>query len=304
MKKNVLIIVQILIVASFCFGQNIVLPLWTDEIPNYQKSNEIEVRDTSEIVMFSHVQKPDMALFLPSKKSATGQGVVICPGGGYRFLSYDWEGIDIARWLNSKGIVAVVLKYRLPGSKSNIIPCKSPLLDAQRAIRLMRYHAEEWNIQADKIGIMGFSAGGHLASTAGTHFDAGNANSADPVDALSCKPDFMILIYPVITLNETYTHKGSRTALIGENPDPELVQYYSNELQVSQDIPPTFIVHAGDDKTVPVENSLFFYQALKNKGVPAELHIYPEGGHGFALAIGRGYLETWPDRCIEWLRSL
>lgn len=293
-----------LLIHTICFGQDFTILLWKDHIPNYQQSDEIEIRDTTNAVRISNVQNPDISVYLPSKGNATGQAVVICPGGGYRILAYDKEGTDFAKWLNSKGIAGIVLKYRLPISKSNIINHKSPLLDAQRAIRLTRYHANEWNIKKDKIGIMGFSAGGHLASTVGTHFDTGDTNASDPVESLSSRPDFMILVYPVITFNEAYKHTGSQTALLGENPDPELVQYYSNELQVKKDTPPAFIVHAGDDAAVPVENSLFFYQALKNKGISAELHIYPEGGHGFSLAIGRGYLETWPDRCIDWLKSL
>lgn len=304
MKKIPFLIVQVLITNTLIFGQNMILPLWTSDIPNFQKSDEIETADTTTAVLITNVQTPDIAVFLPSKGNATGQAVVICPGGGYRFLAYDKEGTDIAKWLNSKGIAGIVLKYRLPISKSNIIPYKTPLLDAQRAIRLTRHHAEEWNIKADEIGIMGFSAGGHLASTAGTHFNTGDTTASDPVDCLSSRPDFMILIYPVITMNEAFTHMGSRTALLGENPDPELVQTYSNELQVKDDTPPTFIVHAGDDGAVPVENSLVFYQALKNKNIPSELHIYPEGGHGFSLAIGSSYLDTWPDRCADWLKSL
>jgi acetyl esterase/lipase len=304
MKKYLFLIIHILILNTLCLGQNYCLPLWTNKIPNYQKTNEVEIRDTTNAVRISYVQNPDISVYLPSKGNAMGQALIICPGGGYRRLAYDKEGTDLAKLLNSKGIAGIVLKYRLPISKRNIINHKSPLLDAQRAVRLTRYHANEWNIKKDKIGIMGFSAGGHLASTAGTHFDIGDANAADPVQSLSSRPDFMILVYPVITFNDTYTHKGSRSALLGENPDPELVQYYSNELQVKNDTPPTFIIHAGDDGAVPVESSLFFYQALRNKGISAELHIYPKGGHGFSLAIGRGHLETWPDRCIDWLKSL
>jgi len=301
---SVLIIIFLLLINTICLGQNYVLPLWTDNIPNYQKTDEIELRDSTDIVRVSYVQEPNISVYLSSKKIATGQAVVICPGGGYRILAYDWEGSDIAKWLNSKGIAAIVLKYRLPVSKSNIINHKSPLLDAQRAIRLARYHAVEWNIEKDKIGIMGFSAGGHLASTAGTHFDSGRKNAIDPVDSLSSRPDFMILLYPVITFSKPFMHKGSRNALLGENPDPTLIEYYSNELQVKADTPPTFIVHAGDDKSVPIENSLVFYQSLNDNDIPAELHIYPEGGHGFSLAIGKGYLETWTDRCIDWLKWL
>jgi acetyl esterase/lipase len=304
MKKYSVLLVIIFLVNTLCFGQNYTLPLWPDNIPNYQKTDEIEIRDTTDAVRISYVQKPDISVYLPSKGNATGQAVVICPGGGYRILAYDKEGTDIAKWLNSKGIAAIVLKYRLPLSKSNIVNHKSPLLDAQQAIRLTRYHANEWNIKKDKIGIMGFSAGGHLAATAGTHFDTGDASASDPVESMSSRPDFMVLVYPVITFSNSFMHKGSRNALLGEDPDSTLIKYYSNELQVKDNTPPTFIVHAGDDKSVPVENSLLFYHALKDKGIPAEFHIYPEGGHGFSLAIGKGYLETWPDRCIDWLRSL
>ena len=303
MKSSVLVVI-IFLINAVCFGQNYILPLWSNHIPNYQKTNEIEIRDSTDILRISYVQKPDISVYLPSKKIATGQAIIICPGGGYRNLAYDWEGSDIAKWLNSKGIAAIVLKYRLPVSKSNIVSHKSPLLDAQRAIRLIRYHAMEWDIKKDKIGIIGFSAGGHLASTAGTHFDSGEPNAMDPVESMSSRPDFLILLYPVITFTKCFMHKGSRYALLGENPDPTLIKYYSNELQVKTDTPPTFIVHAGDDKSVPVENSLVFYQSLKDHGIPAELHIYPEGGHGFSLAIGKGYLESWTDRCIDWLKSL
>ncbi len=303
MMKYLVLIIFISLINTVCLGQNYIIPLWADNIPNYQKTNEIELRDSTDIIRVRYVQQPDISVYLSSKKNATGQAVVICPGGGYTNLAYDWEGADIAKWLNSKGIAAIVLKYRLPVSKSNIINHKSPLLDAQRAIRLTRYHAIEWNIEKDKIGIMGFSAGGHLASTAGIHFETEEPNNIDPVMAMSSRPDFMILIYPVITFSRTFIHKGSRNALLGENPDPKLIEYYSNELQVNKDTPPTFIVHASDDKSVPVENSLVFYQSLKDNGIPVEMHIYPEGGHGFSLAIGKGYLQTWTDRCIDWLKG-
>lgn len=304
MMKYSVLVVNLLLMNSVCFGQNIILPLWSDNIPNYQKTDEVEIRDSKDILMVSYVQKPEISVYLPSKRNATGQAVVICPGGAYRFLAYDWEGSDIAKWLNSHGIAGIVLKYRLPVSKSNIVKHKSPLLDAQRAIRLTRYHAEEWNIAKDKIGILGFSAGGHLASTAGTHFDLGKSSAADSVESMSSRPDFMILLYPVITFTHSSMHRGSRDALIGENPDSTLIECYSNELQVKRDTPPTFIVHVGDDRLVPIENSLLFYQSLKDNNIPTEMHIYSEGGHGFSLAIGKGHLETWTDRCIDWLKTL
>jgi acetyl esterase/lipase len=274
-----------LIALSFAAtSQEITLPLWqAGKVPNYQKTDETEKSDSTDIVRISKVQNPQIAVFLPSKKSATGQAVVICPGGGYGILAYNWEGTDIAKWLNSKGVTAIVLKYRLPNSKSNITPHQSPLMDAQRAIRMVRANAEKWNIKTDKVGIMGFSAGGHLASTAGTHFDNGNAASADPIDRFSSRPDFMILMYPVITMSKPTMHSGSRNNLIGEKADAQLSSFYSAELNVTKETPPTFLAHATDDKGVPVENSLMFYQALKDKNVPAEMHLYPKGGHGFGL---------------------
>jgi acetyl esterase/lipase len=293
-----------IVVYQTLFSQNMVVPLWDGDPPNYRESGEAAIWDTSDIVRVSLVQKPDIAVFLPSRKNATGEAVVICPGGGYHILAYDWEGSDIARWLNSKGVAAFVLKYRLPGARSNIVPHKSPLLDAQRAMRLVRHDASSWNIDPGKIGIMGFSAGGHLASTLSTHHDPGDPDSPDPVERESCRPDFSILVYPVISFTGPFMHSGSRAALLGQDPDEELVRYYSNELQVREDTPPAILIHADDDTGVPSENSLAYYEALRKAGVPAEMHIYPYGGHGFSLAIGRGYLSTWPDRVIQWMSYL
>jgi acetyl esterase/lipase len=283
-------------------SQNFILPLWEGDPPNYKASGEVMKSDTTNIVRLSLVQHPDIAVFLPSKSNATGEAVVICPGGGYHILAYDWEGSDIARWFSSRGIAAMVLKYRLPDSKSNIVPHKTPLMDAQRAFRMVRYHAESWNIDPGKIGIMGFSAGGHLASTLSTHFDKGDPGNTDPVERISCRPDFSILVYPVISFTKEFSHSGSRTALLGEDPDPELVRYYSNELQVSEDTPPAILVHSGDDEAVPVQNSLAYYQALLKNGIQTEMHVYPYGGHGYSLAIGKGHLATWPDRVLEWIK--
>lgn len=286
-------------------AQELVMPLWpAGKVPNYKRTSEIEKRDTAETIKISLVQAPDIAVYLPSKRTATGQAVVICPGGGYAYLAYNWEGSDPARWLNSKGIAAIVLKYRLPNSKSNVTPNLSPLSDAKRALRLTRFYADKWNIKKDQIGIMGFSAGGHLASTLGTHFDSGNLQSMDSIEMISSRPDFMVLVYPVISMSKPIMHSGSRNNLIGEKADTALAKLYSNELQVTKNTPPTFLVHATDDKTVPVENSLLFYQALKDNGVSAEMHIFPKGGHGFGLGIGRGEVESWTDLCVEWLKSL
>ena len=303
MIKSFLII--LLTISINAMSQDVTLPLWpAGKVPNYQKTDEKEQSEVNEILRISKVQEPDIKVFLPTKRIATGQAVVICPGGGYAILAYDLEGTEVAKWLNSKGVAAIVLKYRLPNSKSNVVPHLTPLMDAKRAIRLVRHHAKEWNINSNKVGVMGFSAGGHLASTLGTHFDNGEKDSKDEVDRLSSRPDFMMLLYPVITMKEAYMHAGSRNNLIGEKPSAELANLYSNDLQVTPNTPPTFIVHATDDGAVPVENSLSFYKALVNNKVLAEMHIYPYGGHGFGLATGKGYLETWTDRCIDWLRYI
>jgi acetyl esterase/lipase len=294
-----------LILHSTIAAQQYTMPLWpAGKIPNYQPANEVEKRDTTATIHISKVQEPGIAVFLPAKRNATGQAVIVCPGGGYGVLSYDWEGTEVAKLLNAKGIAAIVLKYRLPNAKSNVVPNLSPLMDAKRAIRTVRFNAAKWNINKDKVGVMGFSAGGHLASTLGTHFDNGQVNDRDSIEQFSSRPDFMVLVYPVISMDKSITHAGSRNNLIGQNPTEQLVALYSNELQVTKETPPTFLIHATDDKSVPVENSLRFYQAAKDKGVPAEMHIYPRGGHGFGLALGKGYLETWTDRCIDWLKEL
>jgi len=297
-----LIIAMVLPIVTLTHGQFLTLPLWPEGIPN-QEVIEVEKAESSDMLRISNVHEPEIAVFLPAKGHATGQAVVVCPGGGYAMLAYDWEGTDVAKWLNSKGIAAIVLKYRLPNSKN--ISHEAPLADAQRAIRMTRQHASKWNIDPSKVGIIGYSAGGHLASTAGTHFDLGDSDAENPVEEFSCRPDFMILVYPVISFtDEVICHKGSKQNLIGENPSKKLEVYYSNELQVTKDTPPTILIHAADDISVSVENSIVFYKELQAKGISCEMHLYPYGGHGFSFAIGKGHLSTWPDRVIEWLNWL
>lgn len=303
--KKMLLALSAIAFTQWAAAQQFTLALYPEgKIPNYQKTEENEKRETTDILRISLVQMPDMAVYLPPKRNATGQAVVICPGGGYAILAYEWEGVEVAKWLNAKGIAAIVLKYRLPNSKSNITPHLSPLLDAKRAIRIVRANAQRWNIQKDNIGIMGFSAGGHLASTLLTHFDEGDKASADSVEQQPSRPDFGVLVYPVISMSKPIMHAGSRNNLIGTNPSVELAAQYSSELQVSKNTPPVFLIHAMDDQGVPVENSLLFFQAMKEKGVPGELHVYPKGGHGFGLAVGKGTLENWTTLCTEWLRRL
>jgi len=284
----------------------LLLPLWAGTPPNSQPAGRpFERVQEGSILWIRHVQTPSIEVRLPARGNANGQAVVVCPGGGYGGLAYDWEGTDFAGWLNSRGIAAIILSYRLPVD-GDVAHQKwlIPLLDAQRAIRLTRAHAADWGINPAKVGIMGFSAGGHLASTAGTHFDAGDPNAADPVDRFGSRPDFMILVYPVISMLKENTHGGSRLNLLGENPSDELVRHYSSELQVTATTPPTFLVHAGDDGAVPVSNSLLFYNALIAHQVPAELHLYPQGGHGFSFGLKKGRLQDWTQLCARWLSEL
>lgn len=244
------------------------------------------------------IDQPTIAPYVVPAGRGTGTAVVVCPGGGYRNLAMDHEGDQVAKWLNSIGVSAFVLKYRLGPKYHHPIE----LGDAQRAIRTVRAKAAEYRVMPDRIGIMGFSAGGHLASTAGTHFDAGNASATDPIDRMRSRPDFLVLGYPVISFTTQYTHKGSLQNLLGDNPDPKLVESLSNELQVTAQTPPTFLFHTTADTTVPVENSVLFYLALRKAGVPAEMHIYERGPHGLGLAPFDEALSSWPSRLAAWLR--
>ena len=243
--------------------------------------------------------QPTLAPYIVPQGRGTGTAVIVCPGGGYLHLSMDKEGDQVARWLNSIGVTAFVLKYRLGPKYRHPVE----LGDAQRAIRTVRYKAAEYRVLPDRVGIMGFSAGGHLASTAGTHFDAGNADAADPIDRLSSRPDFLVLVYAVISFKPPYVHRGSLQALLGDQPDPKLVENLSNELQVTAQTPPTFLFHTSGDRTVPAENSALFYLALRKAGVPAEMHIYQRGPHGVGLAQADPVLSSWPARLADWLRG-
>ncbi len=240
---------------------------------------------------------PSVTIFRPAEDKSNGAAVVICPGGGYGHLADVKEGSDVATWLNSLGVTGIVLKYRLSPRYRH----PAPLLDAQRAIRLVRSHAADWKLDPQRIGILGFSAGGHLASTAGTHFDQGDPGADDPIDKLSCRPDLMVLCYPVISLTSPYTHVGSRNNLLGANADPKLLELLSNEKHVTRETPPTFLFHTSGDTGVPPENSLMFYMALHARGVPAELHIYEQGKHGVGLAPKDPVLSSWPRRCSQWM---
>lgn len=242
---------------------------------------------------------PTLSVYLPPANRATGAGVVVCPGGGYAMHAMDHEGRQIAEWLNELGVAAFVLKYRLGPRYRH----PAPLRDAQRALRTVRSRAAEWRVAPDRIGIWGFSAGGHLAATAATRFAVGNPLAADLADREGSRPDFLILAYPVISMTESYTHTGSRDRLLGEAPDSALALMLSNEKHVTAKTPPTFLFHTNEDVAVPAENSVAFYLALRKAGVPAELHIYEHGQHGVGLAPDDPVLSTWADRLADWLRG-
>lgn len=282
------------------YAQNQTISLWPDEIPNAKIAtnyNEIKVFKDSIFYSTSNVTLPAISVFLPKEVKSNGTSIVICPGGGYSHLAVDKEGFKVAKWLNTLGITAFVLKYRLPNDlimKNKIV---GPLQDAQEAIRYVRRNAKKWNLNSEKIGIMGFSAGGHLASTLSTHY---MDKVYDFTDTVSAKPNFSILIYPVISMNSKITHKGSRNNLLGEKPTNALIEKYSNELQVNSNTPKTFLIHATDDKVVPVENSINYYLALKNNQVSAELHLFENGGHGFGLGVEETS-KSWTTLLQNWL---
>ncbi|MBN1393468.1 MAG: alpha/beta hydrolase [Pirellulales bacterium] len=245
--------------------------------------------------------KPTLTVFLPENVERPTAAVVICPGGGYANLAADHEGRQIAGWLNSFGVAGFVLEYRHAGRGYRH---PAPMQDAQRAIRAVRAGAKRWNVDPTRIGVMGFSAGGHLASTAATHFDGGDPTADDPIERVGCRPDFLVLCYPVIIMGEAQTHRGSQKNLLGDKPDPALAWNLSNEKQVAPQTPPTFIFTTDEDKSVDPEHSLRFYLALHRAGVPAELHIYRSGRHGLGLAADVPGTSTWPERLKDWMRGL
>ena len=276
------------------------MPLYNNAVPNSKPvPNKENSTFKDNVTRIAKVSIPTLTMYKPEKPN--GMSVIICPGGGYGILAFDKEGTRVAEEMNKWGVTAFVLKYRLPDDTANIDKSLAPLQDAQQAIRMVRSKATEWGLKKDKIGIMGFSAGGHLASTAATHF-AAHADAANK-DTTSVRPDFAILIYPVISFDSTFTHKGSRNNLVGANASAEQIKLYSNELQVTAKTPPSFLVHAGDDGAVPVENSIRYYQACIKYKVPVEMHLYPKGGHGFGM-YNKTTTDNWMERLSNWLASL
>jgi acetyl esterase/lipase len=242
--------------------------------------------------------KPSITVYTPPAAKRNGCAVVVCPGGGYGHLAVGHEGKAIGEWFNTFGVTAFVLRYRIAPHYHH----PAPITDAQRALRYVRHNAKKWRVDPKRIGIMGFSAGGHLVTTAATHFDSGKSDAADPIDRESCRPDFLIACYPVVTMTDKYTHRGSKRNLLGNSPDPKLVKSLSNETQVTKDTPPTFLFHTSTDRVVPAENSVLFYLACRKAGVPVEMHIYERGRHGVGLAPNDPILKTWPGRLKDWMK--
>jgi acetyl esterase/lipase len=298
MKKLVVLFVMYLVSANPSPAQ-VSIPLY-DVIPNSKPSVNKEKTETPEsILIVSNISIPTLTMYSPAVTSGSATAVIICPGGGYGVVAAGHEGTDIAKVFNEWGIIAFVLKYRLPDDAIMIDKTIGPLQDAQRAIQMVRQNAAKWSIDPDKIGIMGFSAGGHLASTASTHF---NKAVIDNPGNISLRPDFSMLIYPVISFTDSLTHGGSRDNLIGKNPSAEKIKEYSNELQVNAETPPAFLVHAKDDDAVKFGNSVQYYEALKKNKVNAELRLYEHGGHGFGLN-NKTTTDKWADQLKTWLKT-
>lgn len=292
------ILIPLLIFATYHLQAQKTIPLYPGKIPNsLAHPNNEQQKEEHNRLMISKISQPSLRIYLPENGNAAG--VIIFPGGGYWVNAIAHEGYDVARRLNEAGIAAFVVKYRIPNDSTMKNKAFGPLQDAQQAISVVRAHAVEWKIDPTRIGVMGFSAGGHLASSLSTHYDTLLIENAD---AKILRPDFSMLIYPVITFDDSLGHRGSRDQLIGKDPEAYWINYYSNEKQITQDTPPTFLVHAADDDVVPVMNSILYFEGLQAHGVPGELHIYQEGGHGFGL-INPTTEDRWMDLCLHWMKS-
>lgn len=293
MRKALLAL--LLLSAALAQAQTRVLALWPEGVPNARIAPGPERLDDERV---SNVSQPTLTVYPAAYDRASKTAVVICPGGGYTFLSNTREGQQYAQWLSSLGVTAFVLKYRLSDYGH-----PAPLQDVLRAIRLVRSHAAEYGVAPDRIGVMGSSAGGHLAASAATLYNDPAGRTGTALDAVSARPDFALLMYPVITMEAPAAHAGSRESLLGKAPSPELVRLMSVERQVTADTPPTLLIHSQDDGLVPVENSILFYQALTRAHVPAEMYLFEHGGHGMGMRLGQGTASDWPRRAEEWLRG-
>ena len=298
--KTLLILTLFFGVTDFLQAQNEVVPLWSNEIPgalNSMDYKEVQVLKNGEVEFYSKVSIPTLTILKPEKPNGTA--VVICPGGGYSNLYMIGEGFKVAKWFNSLGITAFILKYRLPSDEIMKDKTIGPLQDAQESIRFIRRNAAKWGINSQKVGVIGFSAGGHLASTLSTHY---NDEVYKVPDAVSARPDFSILIYPVISMEEKVTHQGSKNKLLGMSLSSELIEKYSNEKQINAATPPTYIVHAFDDTSVVIENSIQYFLALRKNKVPAEIHLFQSGKHGFGLGRPATTSQNWTKQCEDWLK--
>jgi len=271
------------------------VPLYGDAaIPNSKTGPDEE--SSTDGSWIKNVSRPVIQVYLPARARATGTGVVIFPGGGYAGLTFDFEGTQQARFFIDHGIAAFVVKYRIPSDRTMIDKSMGPLQDAQQAMRFARQHAAEWNVDPRRIGAIGFSAGGHLASTLATHFDKPYVDNPDHIDL---RPSFLVLVYPVISMDARITHMDSRKALLGVSPSDSQIRFFSNELQVTKDTPPTFILHAADDRLVDVDNSIVFFEALRHAGVPVEARLFQKGEHGFYLMPH----DRWQAAIMDWLAA-
>ena len=293
--ETIKLCIATLLLLSFAVKAQEVINLYQSEIPN-SKESEIKETRNEKAGFYKNVINPTLQIYLPDKEKSSGAAVVICPGGGYGVVVFNAEGVRTAEEFAKNGVAAFVLKYRLPNDTTMIDKKIGPLQDAQQAIKIVRDNAAKWDIDKNKIGIMGFSAGGHLASTEATHFDKAYIENDS---GTSLRPDFQILVYPVISMQDTLTHAGSKLNLLGENPSQEITELFSNELQVDENTPQAYITHAGDDVVVNVDNSIIYYEALRHHKVPAEMHIYPKGNHGFVLFQPT---EEWMKPIFKWLK--
>ncbi len=292
--KNILIILLFIIFSHLTLAQE-VINIYTNNIPNAKNSNKLEEYHNG---MYRNVANPTLQVFMPDKANNKGIGIIICPGGAYGVVVYDAEGIRTAKELTKYGITAFVLKYRIPSDETMIDKKIGPLQDLQQAIKVVRENSHKWGLDNKKIGVMGFSAGGHLAASGATQF---SKSYIDNKEKTNLRPDFLILVYPVISMQDSLTHSDSRKNLLGENPSKEIIDHFSNEMCVTPHTPPTYIIHAADDRVVTVKNSTIFYEALKKNNVKAEIQIYPTGNHGFVLFKPT---EEWLKPIVEWIYKI
>lgn len=285
-------------------AQNFTLNIWPGEIPGEKSCNEYNEKSiliANNRIRIYNVKEPQLFAFLPSPEKSTGTAIVILPGGSYKRLAIDHEGVDVAKWLAGEGIAGFVLKYRLPNDSIMEDKSVGPLMDVQESIRIIRRNAKGWSIDPGKIGVMGFSAGGHLAGSASTLFN----HTVYPVkDSTSCRPDFSVLIYGALSFINPYSHPESRQRLIGNDASMDTQKLFSAEMNVNDETPPAFLVHAADDKSVNINNSWLYLRALQEHNIPVELHVYQKGGHGFGMGLNGGTESTWPEALLFWLKEL